>query len=207
MRYDDARSQRDVHTANELHLPVGVPVQISLQSADVIHSLWIPNLAGKQDLIPGRVNEHRICCRSTPASTAASAPNFAGCSMPIWRSTSPSRPPADFARWRDAAARPAAAAGHARWRSAGYDYVTDAAPASPATISPARPPPARSAPDLSHVASRRSIGAGTLPMTPGHLAGWVADPQGLKPGNNMPIIAARAGPSSHAIAAYLETLR
>ena len=85
-----ATIQRDpskiMRTANELHLPVGVPARIILQSNDVIHSFWVPNLAGKQDLIPGRENDITLRAAARSASTAASAPNFAGCSTPTWRS-------------------------------------------------------------------------------------------------------------------------
>ena len=73
---------RNLTTANEIHVPVGQPVSIELAAADVIHSFWVPNLAGKQDLIPGRDNRIVITA-DDPASTAASAPNSVGCSTRI----------------------------------------------------------------------------------------------------------------------------
>ena len=71
-------------TANEIHIPVGRPVRVELSAADVIHSFWVPNLAGKQDLIPGRSNDLTFT-PTGPASIAASAPSSAACSTRIWR--------------------------------------------------------------------------------------------------------------------------
>jgi cytochrome c oxidase subunit 2 len=82
--YADADPALSFQTANEIHIPVGQDVRIQLESADVVHSFWVPSLAGKQDLVPGAATVFS-CVRIAPASIAASAPNFAGCSTAIWR--------------------------------------------------------------------------------------------------------------------------
>ena len=86
VQYSSGDVSKSFRTANELHLPVGMPVDVELQSNDVIHSFWVPNLAGKQDLIPGRVDRY-------PAGAAqiglfrGHAPNSAASSTRTWRST------------------------------------------------------------------------------------------------------------------------
>jgi cytochrome c oxidase subunit II len=204
VRYDNGDSSKIIHTANELHLPVGVPVEISLQSGDVIHSLWIPNLSGKEDLIPGRVNSMNLLPLH-PGLYRGQCAEFCGMQHANMALDVTVESPADFARWRDAQLAPPPPPPTAPLARAGYDYVTAGPCASCHNIA-GTPASGQVAPDLSHVASRRSIAAGTLAMSHANLAGWVANPQGIKPGNNMPNIPLD-GLQLAAITAYLETLR
>ena len=203
VRYDNGDSSRIVHTANELHLPVGVPATISLRSGDVIHSLWIPNLAGKQDLIPGRTTALSLLPTHEGVYRGQCA-EFCGMQHANMALDVIVESPAAFALWRAAqlTTPPAPASPLAQ---AGQRLVTTGACASCHTIAGTNAS-GQVAPDLSHVASRRSIAAGTLVMNHSNLAGWIANPQELKPGNNMPTVP-MSGRELNAIAAYLETLR
>jgi cytochrome c oxidase subunit 2 len=193
----------NVRTANELHLPVGLPVHVRLKSNDVIHSFWVPRLAGKQDLIPGRVNDLLLRARHTGQYRGQCA-EFCGIQHAHMALDVTVETPARFTAWlnRQRAPAPPPATPLAR---AGYSYfMTRECSACHSIVG--TPASGRVAPDLTHLASRRSIAAGTYPMTRGHLYAWVADPQGAKPGNNMPYIGLEPG-ELHAVVAYLETLQ
>jgi cytochrome c oxidase subunit 2 len=203
VRYDNGDPSRIVHTANELHLPAGVPTNIRLQSTDVIHSLWIPNLAGKQDLIPGRTTDLSLLPLHEGVYRGQCA-EFCGLQHANMALDVTVESPAAFARWRAAQlvsppppATPLAQAGQA--------LVTNGACASCHTIAGTNAS-GQVAPDLSHVAGRRSLAAGALAMNHRNLAGWIANPQDAKPGNNMPAVPMNARELA-AITAYLETLR
>ena len=203
VRYENGDPSRIVRTANELHLPAGVPVQISLRSTDVIHSLWIPNLAGKQDLIPGRVTDLSLLPLHEGVYRGQCA-EYCGVQHAHMALDVIVESPAAFALWRmqQLASPPPPATPLAQ---EGQAYVTDGPCASCHNISGTRAS-GQVGPDLSHVASRRSIAAGTLPMNHGNLAGWIANPQVVKPGNNMPTVPLGAA-QLNAVTAYLETLR
>lgn len=193
----------EVRTANELHLPVGVPVRVALKSNDVIHSFWIPPLAGKQDLIPGRVNE-LVLAPTRVGEFRGQCAEFCGAQHAHMAMDVTVEAPGNFRRWWQAQHAPAAPPA-TPIAQAGYDYFTTHQCASCHAIS-GTPASAQFGPDLTHLASRRSIAAGTFPMTRGHLYAWVADPQGAKPGTNMPTIGLDAQ-QLHAVLAYLEGLK
>jgi cytochrome c oxidase subunit II len=203
VRYDDANPSQVIRTANELHLPLGVPVRITLRSTDVIHSFWVPNLAGKQDMIPGRTTDLSILPRQVGRYRAQCA-EFCGIQHAHMALDVTVESPAAFAAWRAAALRPAAPPTGAL-AQAGYAYVTTRECASCHAIA-GTPASGQVAPDLTHIASRASIAAGTLPMSRDNLAAWIADPQRLKPGNNMPNVPLSREQLA-AVTAYLETLR
>ena len=201
--YGGAQPNEGFTTANELHLPVGVPTRIKLRSNDVIHSFWIPNLAGKQDLVPGRENEIVI----TPTATGryrGQCAEYCGLQHAHMALDVVVDTRENFERWRQAQLQPARAPDNPL-RLAGYNYVTTRECATCHNIG-GTPASGRVGPDLTHVASRRTIGAGTYPMTRGHLYGWVADPQSAKPGNQMPVVGLSPA-ELHAVVAYLESLR
>ena len=203
VRYMSPEPARIIRTANELHLPVGVPVHITLKSNDVIHSFWIPNLAGKQDLIPGRVND--IGLRPVREGIyRGQCAEYCGLQHAHMALDVTVESPAAFARWQQQQGQvpPVPTAPLAL---AGYNYVTTRECASCHNIA-GTPASGQVAPDLTHFAGRRSIAAGTFPMSRGHLYAWLADPQSAKPGNNMPYVGLEPE-ELHAIAAYLETLR
>jgi cytochrome c oxidase subunit 2 len=201
--YSSADASKTLHTANELHLPVNVPTRIILNSNDVIHSFWVPSLGGKQDLIPGRQNDITIVPKRTGIFRGQCA-EFCGAqhahmSLVVVVDSYP-----NFIKWWDHQLQPAATP-TTPLALAGYKYVTSG-PCSSCHNIGGTTASGQVAPDLTHIASRRSIAAGTLPMSEGNLYGWVEDPQSLKPGVRMPTIGL-APDQLHAVVAYLETLK
>jgi cytochrome c oxidase subunit 2 len=203
VEYTTSDPSKSVRTANELHLPAGVPAEVRLQSNDVIHSFWIPNLAGKQDLIPGRVTDIQLHPLQTGLYRGQCA-EFCGIQHANMALDVTVESKADFERWIAAQKRPALAPVTPQ-QMAGYRYVTGRECSSCHSIT-GTPAFGQVGPDLTHFATRRSIAAGTLPMNSGNLYGWIADPQSQKPGNHMPTIG--LAPSEvHAVVAYLERLK
>jgi cytochrome c oxidase subunit 2 len=192
-----------VHTANEIHLPVGVQAEVHLESRDVIHSFWVPNLAGKQDLIPGRTTDIQLLPTKTGRYRGQCA-EFCGMQHANMALVVTVEGKADFNRWLAAQRRPAFAPA-TPLELAGYRYVTTRECSSCHNIA-GTPAGGQVGPDLTHFASRPTIAAGALPMNRGNLYGWVADPQSQKPGNQMPTIGLEPA-ELHAVVAYLERLR
>lgn len=192
-----------VHTANELHLPVGVEAEVTLESSDVIHSFWLPNLAGKQDLIPGRTTDVQLLPTRIGLYRGQCA-EFCGIQHANMALVVKVESKDDFLRWVAQQRRPAFAPA-TPLELAGYRYVTTHECSSCHTIS-GTPANGQVGPDLTHLASRRTIAAGALPMNSGNLYGWVADPQSQKPGNKMPTIGL-APDELHAVVAYLQRLK
>jgi cytochrome c oxidase subunit 2 len=203
IRYHFPDPSKNVRTANELHLPVGVPAMIYLKSNDVIHSFWVPNLAGKQDLIPGKLTDAVLVPRRTGQYRGQCA-EYCGVQHAHMALDVTVESKADFARWLATQQRPAPAPANPLER-AGYDYVTTRECSSCHAIA-GTSASGQVGPDLTHLIGRRSIAAGTYPMTRGHLYAWIADPQSAKPGNYMPVVGLDAE-QLHAIVAYLETLK
>jgi len=203
VEYVSPTASQRLRTANELHLPVGVPARIQLKSNDVIHSLWIPNLAGKQDLIPGRDTDLTILPRKAGLYRAQCA-EFCGAQHAHMALDVTVESKEDFERWWAAQLQPAPAP-RTPQQLAGLRYVTTRECGTCHAIA-GTPASAQFGPDLTHFASRRSIAAGTLPMNRGNLYGWVADPQSQKPGTKMPTVGLERA-ELHAIVAYLETLK
>lgn len=203
VRYDSANSHATLRTSNELHLPAGIPVRVILKSADVIHSFWIPVLSGKQDLIPGRNNDIVITPEKVGLYRSQCA-EYCGVQHAHMAFDVTVQPLADFETWWAQSLLPARAP-VTPLQKAGYAYVTTRECSTCHSIA-GTPASGQVAPDLTHFASRRSIGAGTYPMNTGHLAAWVADPQSAKPGNRMPVIGLEPG-QLNAIVSYLESLQ
>ena len=203
VRYNSADSSKTLRTANELHLPVGVPVRIILNSNDVIHSFWVPSLAGKQDLIPGRQNDISI----TPTKIGiyrGQCAEYCGAQHAHMALVVNVDSYADFLKWWRHQLQPAPPPA-TPLALAGYNFVTGRNCSACHAIA-GTPASGTVGPDLTHLASRRTIAAGTMPMGKGNLYGWVADPQSLKPGSKMPTIALEPD-ELHAVVAYLETLK
>lgn len=203
IKYRSADVSHTVRTANELHLPVGVPVRVILKSSDVIHSFWVPNLAGKQDLIPGRPTDLVLEPTKTGIYRGQCA-EFCGLQHAnmAFDVTVESTP--QFEQWWSrqlASAKTAPGSEVAQ----GQQIVTQGACAMCHAIAGTNAG-AQVAPDLTHVASRRSIAAGTMPMSRANLEAWVADPQAHKRGSNMPKIPLSRAQLS-AVGAYLSSLK
>jgi cytochrome c oxidase subunit II len=203
VEYRDSLPQHWVTTANEIHIPVGKPVVLELVSGDVIHSFWVPNLAGKKDLISGQ--ENSLWLRADRAGVyRGQCAEFCGYQHAKMGFEVVAEPPERFAQWlvqqRDTAATPTDSLA----RSGQQVFLSNQCVMCHAISG--TPAGSRIGPDLTHFASRRTIGAGSMPNTAGNLMGWIADPQTIKPGSRMP--ATGLSPQDlAAVAAYLETLK
>jgi cytochrome c oxidase subunit II len=191
-------------TANELHIPVGQPVRLRLTTADVIHSFWVPRLQGKLDLIPGDTNDLYLEARhaGTYGGTCA---EYCGAQHAHMAITVIAEDTAAFRAWltrQSATAQPP----HDSTTARGQQVFVAAACVSCHTVrgTTAR---GKAAPDLTHVGSRQTLAAGVLPNSIGYLAGWIANPQALKPGTLMPTLPAFTGPDLRALVAYVSSLK
>ncbi len=201
--YRDPATGAWVETANELHLPVGVTARIELGSADVIHSFWVPNVAGKMDVIPGRSNAIDVTPRRMGWFRGQCA-EFCGAQHAHMAFDVKVESPSDFAAWLSAQARSAATPTDPVLVR-GMRLVADGQCAMCHVIR-GTAAGGRAGPDLTHVGSRRSIAAGTMTMSRAALQGWVAQPQAIKPGTMMPPVQLAPG-DADAIARYLESLK
>jgi cytochrome c oxidase subunit II len=202
IEYEGAQPDQRLATANELHLPRDRPALIELASNDVIHSFWVPNLSGKEDLIPGRTNTLIVTPRRTGRFRGQCA-EFCGEQHAKMAFDVLVEEPAAFEAWR---ARQLSPAQDPQAVEAGLGKQVFMAKACVMChrIS-GTDAGGVTGPDLTHLASRPTIAAGTLPNRRGQLQAWIADPQGIKPGTAMP----RVGLTSDeltSVVAYLETL-
>jgi cytochrome c oxidase subunit 2 len=192
-----------ITSANELRLPAGEPVELLLRADDVIHSFWVPSLAGKTDMIPGRVN--RMVVRADrPGAYRGQCAEYCGAQHALMAFDVVVLPRAEFDAWLVRLAQPARAPPSPELREgrALYDSLGCGSCHAVRGVSTGR-----SGPDLTQVGSRRMIGAGAVPGGVGNIAGWIASAQHLKPGNAMPSFDQLAGPQLRALAAYLESLK
>jgi len=203
VEYQSSDPSKSFHTANELHLPVGVPVEVKLQSNDVIHSFWVPNLAGKQDLIPGRVTDIQLLPLKTGYYRGQCA-EFCGVQHTKMALDVTVESEPNYRRWIAAQQRVAFAPANAL-ELAGYRTFLSRQCSSCHNIAGTEAS-GSVGPDLTHVASRRTIAAGAMPTSPANLYRWVADPQGHKPGSNMPNMD-MSRDELRSVAAYLERLK
>jgi cytochrome c oxidase subunit 2 len=181
--YRDPVPSRSLTTANELHVPVGRPVRIVVTSTDVIHSFWPPNLHGKRDMIPGK--ETVTYFRADTAGVYHGfCGEFCGHQHAKMQFEIVADPPARFAEWYAAQLQPAPEPVDSSARR-GREVFLGTSCIMCHTIA-GTPAGSRVGPDLTHLASRRTIAAASLPNTRGHLAGWILDPQRIKPGTKMP---------------------
>jgi cytochrome c oxidase subunit 2 len=182
-RYDDPETSRTFSTANELHIPVGRPVILTLSSDDVIHSFWVPNLAGKKDLIPGRRTTLQLRA-DQPGVYRGQCAEFCGLQHTWMAMLMVAQPSPEYEDWAERQRSPAAQpvdSAQSRGREIFMSSTCVMCHAIAGTSATAR-----KAPDLSHVGSRKTLAAGALENTPEQLASWIANPQQHKPGTNMP---------------------
>jgi cytochrome c oxidase subunit 2 len=202
-RYLPAGGAAGFTLANELHVPVGRPVVVSLVAADVIHTFWAPNLHGKKDMIPGR--RATIEFRADRAGTyRGQCAEFCGYEHALMAFLVVADPPAEYDAWA-ARQREAATSPSDELEARGQQLFMTAACARCHAIS-GTPATGRLGPDLTHLASRRTIAAGTLANDRDALARWIADPRALKPAAMMPPSHLAPG-DLQALVTYLGTLK
>jgi cytochrome c oxidase subunit 2 len=201
--YQDVSPNERVASPNELHIPVGVPIVLKVTSRDVIHSFWVPNLHGKRDLVPG-MTTHTWIQADTPGVYRGQCAEFCGHQHAHMAFLVVAEPMDAFLGWlkrqREGAPQPRTDA-----ERRGHDVFMKGPCVMCHTVR-GTSAASRVGPDLTHVAGRQTIAAGTLPTTRGHLAGWITDSQSIKPGNRMPPNPLR-GEDLQALLAYIESLR
>lgn len=183
VRYETDSPDQIVTTANEIYVPVGKPVAVKLAANDVIHSFWVPSLMGKLDLIPGQENELQFIA-SRPGIYRAQCAEFCGWQHAHMGLVVVALPIPMFQAWLSSQNQPATEPDDPV-RKHGAEIFRSKACFMCHTIRGGEAG-SRVGPDLTHFASRRTIASATLPMSRGNIAAWVMDPQGIKPGTNMP---------------------
>jgi cytochrome c oxidase subunit 2 len=202
VHYLDESGRVDFATANEVRIPAGRRVEFVLRSADVIHSFWVPNLAGKLDMIPGHVNRLRV--------TAAREGTFRGqcaeyCGGPhaLMAFYVIAQSEQDSKRWLDMQRAPAAEPADDPATLGRKLFLERCSVCHTVRGTPAK---GTLGPDLTHLATRTHLAAGILPNNRANLTAWVSDSQRLKPGNLMPSMNVFSGDELRALAAYLGAL-
>jgi cytochrome c oxidase subunit II len=202
-RYPNPISSQIVTTANEIHIPAGVPILVKTASADVIHSFWAPNLQGKRDLIPGYQTAFWFRANNT-GSYRGQCAEFCGHQHAHMAFYIVVEQPEQFAAWLDAQRKPAPEPTDADSQRGREVFMSS--PCVTCHTIMGTDAASRVGPDLTHLASRSFIASATLPNTRGNLAGWITNAQQAKPGVQMPPIGLAPDDLNHLLA-YLETLR
>ena len=200
---DNANPSNNIRTANELHLPVGRPVQIYFTSTDVIHSFWVPNLHGKIDLIPNYPTTF-FFQPDKEGVYAGQCAEFCGHQHAKMRFNVYVHSQADFDAWLNAqrqAPQPPAEGAVQRGQQIFLTSTCTQCHAVQGT-----PANGSVGPNLTHVASRQYIAAGSLQNTNENLRRWITDPQIIKPGNRMPMHT-YSNEDLTALVAYIESLK
>ncbi|MFQ5945850.1 MAG: cytochrome c oxidase subunit II [Anaerolineae bacterium] len=190
-----------ITTANELHVPVGRPIRLSLTSTDIIHSFWVPQLGGKRDLIPGRENALTFNVQ-VPGEYVGQCAEFCGISHANMRLLVVAERAEEFEAWAERMAAPPAeptdeaARGRQAFLASGCVACHTIQGVSQSVVGP----------DLTHFGSRKTLASGLLPNSPEHLARWIANPKAVKPGALMPKLPLTEEQIS-ALVAYLGSLK
>jgi cytochrome c oxidase subunit 2 len=187
-----------VVVANEIHIPTGTRIEVDGTTADVIHSFWVPELARKIDLIPGMTNR-LLLEADVPGTYRGQCSEFCGIEHAHMAVSVVAQPPAAFRRWLANQRKPAMASGP------GEAVFMHEACASCHTIRGTQAG-GKVGPDLTHIASRKTIAANELPNTPAYLRAWIHDPPKFKPGTRMPTLPLTPRQLTQVVA-YLEQLR
>ena len=203
VRYIDPVASNTFTTANEIHIPVGRPVQIKLRSSDVIHSFWVPNLAGKRDLIPGK-DATLMLKADREGVYRGQCAEFCGHQHAHMAFLVVAEAAEKFAAWQQQQRQPAAQPADPIQQRGQQVFLSS--PCVMCHTITGTQAGSKVGPDLTHVGSRSTIAAATLPNTAGHLGGWVSDAQGVKPGSRMP--PNNLSPDDlQAVIAYLQSLK
>jgi cytochrome c oxidase subunit 2 len=193
-----------VKTSTEIHIPVGHPIDIALETRDVIHSFWVPQLHGKVDLMPGMVNHVRLQA-DQPGVYRGECAEYCGMQHAHMILYVIAEPEEQFAAWLEGQRQPAAVPASDAAIRGRHQFETRAC----ALCHTVRGTPALGSvgPDLTHVASRGTIAGGMLPNNIANLHAWATHAQSLKPGAQMPDITQFSGEELHQLVEYLRSLR
>ena len=207
IRYLDADPARVFTTANEIHLPAGVPVRVLLSSGDVIHSFWVPRLAGKMDVVPGLTNVTWLQA-DLPGEYRGQCGEFCGAQHARMALSVVAETPADFRRWWDGQLTMPAGVVRTTTQTTSDDGGGQLFLARCGVCHTVRGTTAGGivGPDLSHFGARSTIAAGTLPNDTSHLTAWIRDPDAFKPGTLMPHVPLSTSERG-AVVAYLESVK
>jgi cytochrome c oxidase subunit 2 len=204
VNYIDGEPDKRFSTANEIHIPVGRTVDIDLVSADVIHSFWVPTLHGKEDLIPGQPNHIRIRA-DEPGIYRGQCAEFCGAQHAHMGLLVVADAPEDFMAWE--AQQLAPATSPTTQEQIQGQQVFLGAPCALCHSIRGTQAGGGVAPDLTHIASRKTLGADTLENDTANLEAWVTHAQSLKPAAQMPDVTQFSGADLRALVAYLQNLR
>lgn len=198
--YLDAQGQAVVHDANELHIPTGRPVVLELESADVIHSFWVPRLSGKLDMIPGRRNLMKIQA-DVSGTFGGQCAEYCGGPHALMGFKVVAHDPVRFARLmqnrraRETALPSVPSEGARLFETSGCSACHRIAGTGANGLA---------GPDLTHIGSRGTLGAGILPNNRGTMMGWIGNSQAIKPNNRMPPYTLLTSEQLTQLAIYLE---
>jgi cytochrome c oxidase subunit II len=203
VEYMDPVPGNQVTTANEIHIPVGEPVQIIGSSSDVIHSFWVPNLAGKKDLIPGHTTAMWLEA-DKPGIYRGQCAEFCGHQHAKMAVLIMAEPRDRFNSWYKSQLLPAAPPADSLSRAGQKIFMAKGCPLCHTvggTLAQGK-----IGPPLTHIGSSYTLAAGTLKNTRGNLSGWIVDPQRIKPGVRMPPND-MSGEELRSVVTYLESLK
>jgi len=203
VHYPNDEPDKVVVTANEIHVPVGVPLRIHGTSRDVIHSFWAPNVQGKRDLLPGYGTDVMMQV-DQPGRWRGQCAEYCGEQHAHMSFYMVAEAGPQFKQWLDQQAQSSVAPSNPQ-TTRGQQVFLSHACVMCHTIR-GTPAGSRVGPDLTHLASRSTIAAGVLPNTIGNLGGWILNAQSIKPGCRMPPNH-MTGTELQDLLAYLETLK
>ncbi len=201
---------KSVTTANEIHIPVGTPVQIELQSADVIHSFWVPELHGKMDAIPTRINTITLQA-DQPGVYRGECAEYCGLQHAHMDFMVVAESNDDYNAWIAAQQQPAATPSDPTAQQGQQVFISAGCLFCHRVLGQAEDKTIDRSyidlgPDLTHVSSRLTIAGGSRTQNQGNMAGWLVDAQHVKPGNLMPNVRL-SSQDLQALLAYIATLK
>ncbi|HTW63567.1 MAG TPA: cytochrome c oxidase subunit II [Bryobacteraceae bacterium] len=191
-------------TANEIHIPVGIPVNMALETADVLHSFWVPKLQGKVDMVPGYVNNLRLEA-SHVGTYRGQCSQYCGAQHAHMAVIVVAESPEDYEAWRAHMAQPAAEPSTPQETRGREVFLS--APCGNCHMVRGTPAGGTVAPNLTHLASRQGLAANDFPNDTADLEAWITHAQSLKPEVAMPNITQFSGEDLRAMVAYLEILK
>jgi cytochrome c oxidase subunit II len=195
---------KEFTTANELHLPSGRPINIEVETQDVMHSFWVPALHGKVDLIPGQANYIRLEA-SQPGTYTGQCAEYCGAEHARMRMLAIAETPDEYAAWQEAQLKPGAEPTTSDAIAGQKIFLSG--PCSMCHQVRGTVAGGRVAPDLTHIGSRRLIAANSYQNNDAYLEAWVTHAQSLKPEAEMPNLTQFTGEQLHDLVAYLRQLQ